>query len=336
MIGLKSAEDYFKRGHNLLASERKSDLEQVLQFIEKTIKDALSTNNVSQASFWLKVFDDFLNGWLEKEYKNPKIKGYGEAWFRENIDLIKMVCGRAEDGMSRKFPLYLLIKYLPKLGRKGRELTYEDLVDIHLFIFHTLRFPEAYSISNADEPAKDEKATLRLALHGAYRYDAEWLVDKLVKDSDLIKYKESLDEKAKEPYREIIKKEGEAFRVFKDRGLNAKDRDLALLFLLFTGSLEVIRQRLLDEKKTDMIYEIFKEDEEILKERLSTRISEIISLEKERGLFSFELWGLFRERIGEKWGIEKIGRPMEERSKPIYRPLSFSSSQGQNRVILDD
>lgn len=336
MIGLKSAEDYFKRGHNLLASEQKSDLEQVLQFIEKTVKDALSRNNVSQASFWLKVFDDFLNGWLEKEYKNPKIKEYGEAWFRENIDLIKMVCGRAEDGMSRKFPLYILIKYLPKLGRKGRELSYEDLIDIYLFIFHTLRFPETYSISHTDEPAKDEKATLRLALHGAYRYDAEWLVDKLVKDSDLIKYKESLDEKAKAPYKEIVEKEVEAFRAFKDRGLNAKDRDPLLLFLLFTGSLEVIRQRLLDEKKSDVIYEIFEKDEEVLKERASKRIGEIISLEKERSLFSFELWGLFRERVAEKWGIEKIGRPIEERSEPIYRSLSFPSSQGQNRVILGD
>lgn len=336
MIGLKSAEDYFKRGHNFLASERKSDLEQVLQFIEKTVKDALSTNNVSQATFWLRVFDDFLNGWLEKEYKNPRITEYGKAWFGENIDLIKMVCGRAEDGMSRKFPLYILTKYLPKLGRKGRELSYEDLFDIYLFIFHTLRFPETYSISHTDEPAKDEKATLRLALHGAYRYDAEWLVEKWVKDSDLIRYKESLDEKAKEPYTEIIKKEGEALRFFKEKGPIDKDRDPALLFLLFTGSLEVIRQRLLDEKKSDMIYEMFKEDDEILKEKLSTRVSEIISFEKERSLFSLELCGLFRERIGEKWGIEKIGEAIEGKSKPIYRPLSFSSYQGQNRVILDD
>ncbi len=292
MIGLKTAEDYYKKGHIYLSSTRERDLEAVFQFIENMIKDALNKGDIVAASSWLDTLDAYLSGAQERTFNNPKITEYAERWFRGHIDLIKMVCGRARDGLSRESPLLLLIKYLPRLGRR-EGVIYQDLIDVYILIFHTLRFPETYKFYLTDEGKLEERdVALRIAVRGAYRYDAGWLLEKWLSDSYLIEFKDSLAEEAKEPYREILEKEAEAYIDIKNKGFDA------LLFLLFSNGLEIIRWKLLDDEKRDVVHETFTKNKGALEDRFKARINEIIEFGKERDVFSFELWEILKERMG--------------------------------------
>lgn len=307
---ISNAPDYYRNASNFIYTEE--GRKEVFSFFTRDLNRRLNSKEEDDISIWLDEERYYLDKIKEGSRKDESVYQMSVKWYQENLDLIKEICKRSNDPFSRKSSIYLLIKFLPSLGRgHDKKVPILDLIDVYLFILHTLRYFERYTTD-------EYKLAQNLAIRGLFRWDAKWLIEKFLREDYQIEYIKSIDDEDKKPYNEILDKEVEVYDLLKDikisrfqddkikredsyERLMKNDEQIyeSILFLFFTNSFDIIRFQLFKDRGNDVIFKGFINNKEKIKRVFDNEVENWISNPEER-IIGEEIWLLLESRLSEE------------------------------------
>ena len=283
---LKDAIDYAQRGHIFFKEPGLRG--EVFRFLKDTLNDMAQRKTAKGAGTYLQPIINLLEG--KKTFlitPDEELRGLAKQFFKENIDLILKLSALAKNGHERESLIYMIIKFLPDLGKNLQDI-YRLMIKGYFVLIHTVYEAELYKEGNC----------LELAIRGLYRWDGEDLLNTWGKDQLVHEIKQRLTEKERKIYPEIVELV---------RKKDIEESDDMLSFLLFTTNLlNAIRLKLFNDYKKDRLYELFKEKINKITETVYSIGLELSFDDK----FCSEIISFLEQRIGKE--IKYIKDSQEE------------------------
>jgi len=315
---LRDAIDFMRRGHIYLQTP--SLREEVFDLIQRKLKEYLEAGDLEQTSTWLLILSNILDGVSSEARKDQALVEKARRFFGENREWVKGIAFRARSASSRYYPLYLLIKHLP---RGNAFVSTDDQIDVYLLMYHTLRYAEIFGKTSTGE--KDLR-TLYLSIKGLYRWDGSHLLKGLLTVPELFEFERGLSNGDRDSYPEVI----ERILKLKNGLFNEKLSPEELLRLLLAkNSFLALRYLLLEEKKKDRPYHFVKANEERIREELKSRLARSFG-DESIAILSDEIWLHLIEGLGEELKFVEV-RGLDkmvikgERAFQSFSHASFSS-----------
>lgn len=193
----KSDEEFYRGGaETYFSSEEREKVFKAFEWIGEEINLALEKSDFTRADTLLTSIVSKVRYENNNSYDNPKLYEYAKEWIEQNFELIKRVAFASNSGASRRDSGFLFIKF-------ARFKDFRDLVELAIFLYHTLRFKDRFlKYPKQDGSEEESNYVIQLALIGIYRHGLSGLLTNL-RDEKLNEIESILKDGHKKVYDEI-------------------------------------------------------------------------------------------------------------------------------------